>query len=305
MSNFSEKIKQLRLLNNESQKDLASILNVSFQSVSKWENDINFPDIITLQLLADHYNISIDELISERKTTTNVAEYNVAINKQAPICVWTDFMVNDTIAPVAYLDPTRHRCGAELPHHPGPKDTIIIGVNDQNKICFLGDHFNFRYPTCSPDGFIYESDSTGHPCHILKPTYSQANSFDFEFVIPKDGFVVVLDKRHIATYQILENILPKKYHSQLNKRSFFVDMKGAHLFRHIILHGELDSCKITLGNTLTIISSYDEGNDNKSESSNIEKRIAGLENRIDQLEQLVSTLEDEIDDLQSKIDDLE
>lgn len=36
---FSEKIKLLRNKNNETQQDLANYLNVTFQSISKWEMD--------------------------------------------------------------------------------------------------------------------------------------------------------------------------------------------------------------------------------------------------------------------------
>ena len=42
---FSDKLKELRNKNNETQIDLANKLNISFQSVSKWEKGLNLPSI--------------------------------------------------------------------------------------------------------------------------------------------------------------------------------------------------------------------------------------------------------------------
>lgn len=44
------------------QEQLATALGISFQAVSKWENEISSPDISTLPLLADLFGISVDEL---------------------------------------------------------------------------------------------------------------------------------------------------------------------------------------------------------------------------------------------------
>lgn len=44
------------------QEQLAGELNISYQAVSKWENELSSPDIMTLPLLADLFGITIDEL---------------------------------------------------------------------------------------------------------------------------------------------------------------------------------------------------------------------------------------------------
>ena len=41
---FGQKLKKLRTEKNLTQKDLADQLHVTFQTVSKWESDINEPD---------------------------------------------------------------------------------------------------------------------------------------------------------------------------------------------------------------------------------------------------------------------
>ena len=43
-NNFSFIIKDLRKKNNLTQSELASLLGVTFQAVSKWENDLSNPD---------------------------------------------------------------------------------------------------------------------------------------------------------------------------------------------------------------------------------------------------------------------
>lgn len=60
--NIGEKIYKLRTEKNLSQGDLADRLDVSRQSVSKWENDTAVPDLDKLIKLCDIFEISLDEL---------------------------------------------------------------------------------------------------------------------------------------------------------------------------------------------------------------------------------------------------
>ena len=61
------KLKKLRTEKGLTQKDLADQLHVTFQTVSKWENEENEPDIATLKELAKIYEVSVDYLISEEE----------------------------------------------------------------------------------------------------------------------------------------------------------------------------------------------------------------------------------------------
>lgn len=64
---LGQKLKELRSLKGLTQKDLADKLHVSFQTVSKWENGENEPDISTLKELATLFNCSVDYLIGSEK----------------------------------------------------------------------------------------------------------------------------------------------------------------------------------------------------------------------------------------------
>lgn len=65
--NLGEKIFRLRTEKNWSQSDLAEALDVSRQSVSKWETDASVPDIDKLVRLSDLFGITLDELIRDTR----------------------------------------------------------------------------------------------------------------------------------------------------------------------------------------------------------------------------------------------
>ena len=62
--NIGNKIKELRKQRGITQEQLANIIGVSFQAVSKWENNISLPDISILPVLASYFGVSIDELFN-------------------------------------------------------------------------------------------------------------------------------------------------------------------------------------------------------------------------------------------------
>ena len=62
-NNFGEKIKKIRKDNNLTQKQLADLLNVTYQAVSKWENNKNLPDISIMKEISKKFNIDINYLM--------------------------------------------------------------------------------------------------------------------------------------------------------------------------------------------------------------------------------------------------
>jgi len=62
---FGQIIASERLLQNMTQRQLAEILLVTPQAVSKWERGESFPDIETLVLLCYEYNIDVNYLLNE------------------------------------------------------------------------------------------------------------------------------------------------------------------------------------------------------------------------------------------------
>ena len=66
---FAENIKQLRNEKQLSQEELAEMLDVSRQAVSKWEQGSGYPEVETLLLLSSKLNVSLDSLM-----TTKIAQ---------------------------------------------------------------------------------------------------------------------------------------------------------------------------------------------------------------------------------------
>ena len=69
--NIGLKIKQLRTKNNYTQNDLANMLGVSYQAISRWENNITIPDISVLPLLSNIFNVTIDYLLDNNIEDNN------------------------------------------------------------------------------------------------------------------------------------------------------------------------------------------------------------------------------------------
>ncbi len=59
---LGEKIRKLRRSKGISQETLAAALGVTFQSVSKWENEATMPDVALIPAIASFFGVSTDEL---------------------------------------------------------------------------------------------------------------------------------------------------------------------------------------------------------------------------------------------------
>jgi transcriptional regulator with XRE-family HTH domain len=65
---FSEKLQRLRKESGFSQEQLAELLDVSRQSVSKWESGQTYPEINKLIILSDLFKITLDDLVRDKNT---------------------------------------------------------------------------------------------------------------------------------------------------------------------------------------------------------------------------------------------
>lgn len=62
---ISDNLRVLRLKSKKSLEDIAEAINVSRQSVSKWESGESYPDIEKCVRLAKLYNVSLDALVNK------------------------------------------------------------------------------------------------------------------------------------------------------------------------------------------------------------------------------------------------
>ncbi len=77
---IGNKIKELRKSRGITQEQLAISIGVSFQAVSKWENNIALPDITLAPVLASYFGVSIDELFGYN--TERIRNEALSIAKQ-------------------------------------------------------------------------------------------------------------------------------------------------------------------------------------------------------------------------------
>ena len=72
---FAEKLNSIRKQAGISQEQLAEKLGVSRQAVTKWETDAGIPDIQNLIAISTLFDISIDEMLSNKKGVNKKTEY--------------------------------------------------------------------------------------------------------------------------------------------------------------------------------------------------------------------------------------
>jgi len=77
---FGNNIKELRTKKGMTQKDLANVLNVTAQAVSRWENNEVEPSISTINQMAELFECSIDELFGKAKKEEIKTDDNIINN---------------------------------------------------------------------------------------------------------------------------------------------------------------------------------------------------------------------------------
>src|SRR6056297_1744286 len=82
--NLGEKILEMRTKANMSQGDLADVLKVSRQSVSKWETNSSVPELDKILKMSEIFKISIDELVHGDKEELSEESMNRINNEQRP-----------------------------------------------------------------------------------------------------------------------------------------------------------------------------------------------------------------------------
>ena len=64
--NFAKNVRELRISRNLNQIQLGEKIHYTSKAISKWENEDVLPDIVTLNMLAVFFNVTVDDLISNK-----------------------------------------------------------------------------------------------------------------------------------------------------------------------------------------------------------------------------------------------
>lgn len=84
---FSKKLKELRSVKGISQTKLAFDIHISRSAVAKWENGLGLPNDESLKLLAEYFNISVNELVPNKTNEETLIVKNRTIEKQKKVII--------------------------------------------------------------------------------------------------------------------------------------------------------------------------------------------------------------------------
>jgi len=113
---LGETIRTVRSEKGMSQGDLADALDVSRQSVSKWETDASVPELDKLVKMCDLFGVSLDELVRGVKTEETLESAEQPEPQQEPPVSpeWTEPEVNRTEAGKPKISTRQHITGIIL-----------------------------------------------------------------------------------------------------------------------------------------------------------------------------------------------
>ena len=73
---LGERLRETRQKKGVSQSTVAEHLNISRQSISKWENNSSYPDLDNLVRLSEYYEVTVDDLLKENQGLKKKIEEN-------------------------------------------------------------------------------------------------------------------------------------------------------------------------------------------------------------------------------------
>ncbi len=145
---LGQKLKKLRSEANLTQKEVADLLHVSFQTISKWESDTNEPDVATLKELTKLFDCSLDYLLSEDENAPKKLEVSNESSghdsvEAVPVVtpVQTEVSTNKKMssykcAKCGQLIPEDEVVSQDIKKHKRHK-TVTVGKNYYHRSCLL------------------------------------------------------------------------------------------------------------------------------------------------------------------------
>lgn len=178
---LGQKLKEIRKRFGLTQEELAEIMNVSRQAITKWENNGGLPDVTNLQELSKVFGITIDYLLNDEnhlpvltmkkeldksKYKNKLSSYNEILKEYYP-SPWeiytlsrskrfklTDFLIDTLVDPVTSPVDTADMLSDLSPYYLIKKGNLRLLVNIKNWILTV-----VELPTNINDKkFIYENN---------------------------------------------------------------------------------------------------------------------------------------------------
>lgn len=126
---LGERIKELRLEHNMSQEDLAEILDVSRQSISKYENGTSDPSLDKIHMIVDFFRITYDDLL---KGTSDIESINQETEDDERPRILIRSKVNDEKARFYKVEIVE-----KYTHIDYKPDALLVGIDSET---IFGEH---------------------------------------------------------------------------------------------------------------------------------------------------------------------
>ena len=160
---FAENLKQIRKERGLTQENLAELMEVSRQAVSKWEQGEGYPEIEKLLNLASQLNVSLDNLMSEELSQNNCPTNN---NVTGTIIITSP---NENVVATCYkvISSQKMKGGKKSPHY------ALFGVSGGGNsfwgeaTTFLGWYANYELISKEVNE-IKQAVASGVPAYDLK-----------------------------------------------------------------------------------------------------------------------------------------
>lgn len=114
MDFIGKKIRILRKHKNMTQEQLAEVLSVSSQAVSKWENNISAPDIGLLPVIARYFGITMDEFFNYRLDALNYKERFIRFMADNGVLKFGEFRLQSGRLSPYFIDTGNYKSGAQI-----------------------------------------------------------------------------------------------------------------------------------------------------------------------------------------------
>ena len=131
-----ERITQLREDQNMNQAQLAKLMDVSRQAVSKWENGLAIPDMSRMIQLAELLNTDVEYLATGQHTTLKADPEIITVEK--PVEVFREtvrevpVVIQKTVEVPVIQTETRIKRVNKVKYIRNPLEFLVIGI-----VCFL------------------------------------------------------------------------------------------------------------------------------------------------------------------------
>ena len=151
---LGRKIAEIRKEHDLTQEGLAELCSVTRQTISNWENGKSYPDLETLVLISDTFDVSLDALLKgDRKMVSEITkEQKHGRSKVLKIAIVAAAVLIAVFAGICY-DETHER------YIPYEKAGIVVsdssgGAGVYTQIDYKK-HYNYGYITAATDDEIY------------------------------------------------------------------------------------------------------------------------------------------------------